>query len=71
MTAHLDADGFHPDDPTKRLWKRLLRRKPIPHNRAELTKPGKRELATKLQMYYLEHGHPRKGKPFPGPKKKK
>ncbi len=66
MRSPLGDDGFHPEDPTKWLWKKLLRSKPIIMRRAPKSKAEKRSLAIKLQEYYTDRPHPRKGKPFKG-----
>lgn len=70
MAAPLDEEGFHPEDPTKPLWKKLLRSKPIVDGRPAKTKSQKRAIAIRVQEYYSERPHPRKGKPF-GKKRKK
>lgn len=64
MPTPLDENGFHPEDPTVWLWKKLLRSKPVRMLRAPQTKAQKRSVAIKLQEYYSERQHPRKGKPF-------
>lgn len=64
MSAPLDDDGFHKDDPTKWLWKRLLRHKPAYEGRKKKTKAERNRIAAGLRNYYIEHEHPRKGKPF-------
>lgn len=64
MAAPLDEDGFHPDDPTKWLWKKLLRHKPAHDGRKRKTKSQRKGIAQSLRNYYVEHPHPRKGKPF-------
>lgn len=63
MSPSLD-DQFHPDDPTKWLWKRLLRLRPVKDGRPPKTKSDKKRIAQRVREYYIEHGHPRKGKPF-------
>ena len=64
MSAPLDEDGFHPDDPTKWLWKRLLRHKPAYEGRKRKTKSERNRIGKTARNYWLEHPHPRKGKPF-------
>lgn len=68
MPDPVDADGFHPQDPTKWLWKLLLRSNPIVDGRKPKTKEQKRQIALRVQNYYADRPHPRKGEPF---KKKK
>lgn len=64
MPAPIDQMDFHPDDPTKWLWKKLLRRGPVNFIAPKKTKAQRREISIKLQEYYAEHEHPRKGQPF-------
>lgn len=64
MPAPLDDDGFHPDDPTRWLWKRLLRHKPAYEGRKKKTKTERNRIGKAVRNYYLDHPHPRKGKPF-------
>lgn len=62
MVAPLDKDGFHPEDPTKWLWKKLLRSRPLVDGRPPKTKAQKRQIAIRVQEYYVDHLHPRKDK---------
>lgn len=64
MPAPLDKDGFHPEDPTKWLWKKLLRHKPAYEGRKPKSKSQRNRIGKTVRNYYLEHQHPRKGKPF-------
>lgn len=64
MPNPLDPDGFHPEDPTKWLWKKLLRSKPLVDGRKPKTKEQKKAIALRVQNYFSEHKHPRTGRPF-------
>lgn len=59
-----DDDMFDPREPNKELWKRLLMNYPGKGTGRKKSKKEKREIALRMQNYYLDHAHPRKGKPF-------
>jgi hypothetical protein len=64
VAAPLD-DSFHPDDPTKWLWLKLLRHRPLPNKSTNpKTKKEKNQIAQAVRQYYVDRVHPRKGKPF-------
>lgn len=56
--------AFDPREPNVDLWQRLLMKYPGKGNGRKKTNKEKREIALQMQNYYLDHAHPRKGKPF-------
>ncbi len=70
MVPPVDKDGFHPEDPTKWLWKKLLRSRPLIDGRPPKTKAQKKQIAVRVQTYYTEHLHPRRDKPISKKRKK-
>lgn len=61
MSSSLENNRFNTEDPTVWLWKKLLRSKSLSYTKPKLSKADKKAISVKLQTYYSEHSHPRKG----------